>query len=407
MSDPIFTKKIFSDNMTKYNLFNGDEITCLRDTGPKPGEITVLLEECSYFFGFFEGRCSKNIRIRFFDNSERVFDMTYGWYRLCSVIKVMREGGDITESFKQKAMSLRAGYLYTDDIEQRKKPAECHPSEKLFGSDSEYNSLPPKERMRQAALAVVNMPELTEERYRSRVDRGCPFGWDVSRAIECAARLKDYGARVCYTSVYEMLNAPNDWAALEVIARRYGGRPRAELARTLSKTPALAEKSSLGVFVEKDRTWVSSLDVAERFEKEHKNVIRDIKNLECSEEFAALNFEPGSYKDSQNQERPQYFMTRDGFVFLAMGFIGKRAARFKEAYINEFNRMEELLRGAPASPNAAALGERYVELNTLYEAERKKSVTAMSTAAAARRSEQAMKRRLNKALDALAGLKRR
>ena len=277
----------------------------------------------------------------------------------------------------------------------------------LFSSDSEYNNLPSKERMRQAALAVVNMPELAEERYRSRVDKNCPFGWDVYRAIECAARLKDYCARVCYSSVYEMLDAPNDWTALEAIARRYGGRPRAELARTRSKTTALAEKSSLGVFVEKDRTWVSSLDVAERFEKRHERVINAVRNLDCSPEFTQHNFVSGSYKDSQNQERPQYFMTRDGFVFLAMGFTGKRAARFKEAYINEFNRMEELLRGAPASPNAAALGERSVELNTLYEAERKKSVTAMSTAAAARRSEQAMKRRLNKALDALAGLKRR
>lgn len=281
----------------------------------------------------------------------------------------------------------------------------------LFSSDSEYNSLPPKERMRQAALAVVNMPELTEERYRSRVDRGCPFGWDVYRAIECAARLKDYGARVCYTSVYEMLNAPNDWAALEVIARRYGGRPRAELARTLSKTPALAEKSSLGVFVEKDRTWVSSLDVAERFEKRHDNVLRTIDSLECGKDFHALNFEEmfETVAIGNNAIRNDriYRMTRDGFTLIAMGFTGKKAMAFKVKYIAEFNRMEELLRGAPASPNAAALGERYVELNTLYEAERKKSVTAMSTAAAARRSEQAMKRRLNKALDALAGLKRR
>lgn len=33
-------------------------------------------------------------------------------------------------------------------------------------------------------------------------------------------------------------------------------------------------------------------------------------------------------------------MTKDGFVFLVMGFTGKKAAAFKEAYIAEFNRME-------------------------------------------------------------------
>ncbi len=41
-------------------------------------------------------------------------------------------------------------------------------------------------------------------------------------------------------------------------------------------------------------------------------------------------------------------MTKDGFVFLVMGFTGKKAAAFKEAYIAEFNRMEERLNGAVA-----------------------------------------------------------
>ncbi|MEG1912664.1 MAG: Rha family transcriptional regulator [Cloacibacillus sp.] len=50
------------------------------------------------------------------------------------------------------------------------------------------------------------------------------------------------------------------------------------------------------------------------FEKEHYNVIRDIEKLEIPKEVAALNFEVGSYKDSQNQERPMYLMTCDGFT---------------------------------------------------------------------------------------------
>ena len=36
-------------------------------------------------------------------------------------------------------------------------------------------------------------------------------------------------------------------------------------------------------------------------------------------------------------------MTKDGFVFLVMGFTGKQAATFKEDYINEFNRMATTL----------------------------------------------------------------
>ncbi|MGI9701007.1 Rha family transcriptional regulator [Pseudomonas aeruginosa] len=36
-------------------------------------------------------------------------------------------------------------------------------------------------------------------------------------------------------------------------------------------------------------------------------------------------------------------MTRDGFTFLCMGFTGEEAARWKEAYINAFNKMEQAL----------------------------------------------------------------
>ncbi len=49
-------------------------------------------------------------------------------------------------------------------------------------------------------------------------------------------------------------------------------------------------------------------------------------------------------------------MTKDGFVFLVMGFTGKKAAAFKEAYIAEFNRMEAELCSIPQyKPQAAEL----------------------------------------------------
>jgi Rha family phage regulatory protein len=88
----------------------------------------------------------------------------------------------------------------------------------------------------------------------------------------------------------------------------------------------------------------TSLLVAEKFGKRHDNVIRAMENLECSEEFSLLNFEEGSYLDVQDQKRPMYEMTKDGFTFLAMGFTGKRAAEFKEKYIAAFNQMDNLIR---------------------------------------------------------------
>ncbi|EMK3736202.1 Rha family transcriptional regulator, partial [Escherichia coli] len=87
----------------------------------------------------------------------------------------------------------------------------------------------------------------------------------------------------------------------------------------------------------------SSLAVAEYFCKQHKNVIQKIQTLECSVEFTELNFQPSDYTDCTGRKLPCYQITRDGFAFLAMGFTGKRAAQFKEAYINAFNQMEKQL----------------------------------------------------------------
>lgn len=83
----------------------------------------------------------------------------------------------------------------------------------------------------------------------------------------------------------------------------------------------------------------TSLNVASVFGKEHKNVLNTIKQLGCSEEFSRLNFEPRDYKDSRGKMQSMCEMTRDGFVFLVMGFTGAKAAAFKEAYINAFNAM--------------------------------------------------------------------
>ena len=94
-----------------------------------------------------------------------------------------------------------------------------------------------------------------------------------------------------------------------------------------------------------EMTVVSSLDVAETFGKDHKNILRDIRQLECSDEFRRLNFEQSEYLNEQNHKQPMYYMTRDGFTILVMGYTGEKAMRFKEAYIKQFNAMEKTLQG--------------------------------------------------------------
>jgi Rha family phage regulatory protein len=68
----------------------------------------------------------------------------------------------------------------------------------------------------------------------------------------------------------------------------------------------------------------TSLKVAEAFGKRHDNVLRTLDNLECSQEFNALNFEAVDYIDQKGQFRKAYQMTKDGFMFLVMGFTGNQ-----------------------------------------------------------------------------------
>ena len=95
------------------------------------------------------------------------------------------------------------------------------------------------------------------------------------------------------------------------------------------------------------RLFVTSLEISNHFGKQHKNVIQAIENLDCSTDFNRLNFKLVKYQDSKGEKRPAYEITRDGFVFLCMGFTGQQAALWKERYIDAFNAMETALREQP------------------------------------------------------------
>ena len=99
------------------------------------------------------------------------------------------------------------------------------------------------------------------------------------------------------------------------------------------------------------RPITTSIDIAEKFEKRHKDVLRAIQKLECSDEFNRRNFAPVSYLDGHGQYRPMFNISRDGFAFLAMGFTGKAAAVWKERYIMAFNAMETELLARAGEPD--------------------------------------------------------
>jgi Rha family phage regulatory protein len=88
----------------------------------------------------------------------------------------------------------------------------------------------------------------------------------------------------------------------------------------------------------------TSLIIAEVFGKRHKHVLDSIVELSCSEEFRKPNFRLSSYKSVQGKTMPMFEITKDGFSFLVMGYTGKKASRFKEMFIKEFNKREAMLK---------------------------------------------------------------
>lgn len=87
----------------------------------------------------------------------------------------------------------------------------------------------------------------------------------------------------------------------------------------------------------------TSRKIAQVFQKEHKNVLRDIENILIDDEFSRLNFELSNYK-SRGKEYPEYILTKNGFTLLVMGYTGKKAMKFKKAYICQFDAMEEYIK---------------------------------------------------------------
>ena len=116
-----------------------------------------------------------------------------------------------------------------------------------------------------------------------------------------------------------------------------------------------------------NQALITSVIVAEKFGKEHHNVLKAINNLlsttsektlfvdnqQLAKMFALTEVEQpmpaGGVK-----KIPMYVMNRDGFTLLAMGFTGAKALSFKLEYINAFNAMEQQIRQSSGVPQSFA-----------------------------------------------------
>lgn len=107
-----------------------------------------------------------------------------------------------------------------------------------------------------------------------------------------------------------------------------------------------------------NQALTNSLLVAEKFGKNHKDVIEVITsilvkaensaqtdNQQLAKMFALVEYDvPLNNGTGAVRKAPMYVMNRDGFTLLAMGFTGEKALKFKLEYINAFNQMEETIK---------------------------------------------------------------
>ena len=101
-----------------------------------------------------------------------------------------------------------------------------------------------------------------------------------------------------------------------------------------------------------EKPMTTSLCVAAIFEKQHKNILRDIKTIQNTLNSlgnSQLIFELSTYI-SRKKEYPMYLMDRDAFTMLVFGFNGQKALKFKTDFIKAFNEMELQLMKSKIKP---------------------------------------------------------
>ena len=94
---------------------------------------------------------------------------------------------------------------------------------------------------------------------------------------------------------------------------------------------------------------LTSLEVAEMVEKQHNELLKDIRRYIKQFNEGKIShvefFKESSYVDEKGQARPCYDVSRKGCEYIANKLTGVKGAVFTARYINRFHDMEEILEG--------------------------------------------------------------
>lgn len=109
----------------------------------------------------------------------------------------------------------------------------------------------------------------------------------------------------------------------------------------------LVEKVKEGIIELGGRETITSLEVAEKLDKQHKNVMRDIRNILKDLDKLDISYKPyfeeSFYKNKQNKEQPMYVLTKKGFELYGNRMTGSKGTLFAVNYIEKAHQLHERL----------------------------------------------------------------
>lgn len=96
----------------------------------------------------------------------------------------------------------------------------------------------------------------------------------------------------------------------------------------------------------KNQVVISSVQLAEHFDKRHCDILRLLNALlrSANKQRLSKHFFKSNYKDETGKNNTMYLMDRDGFSLLVMSFKGEKALKWKLDFIDAFNAMEQEIR---------------------------------------------------------------
>lgn len=168
---------------------------------------------------------------------------------------------------------------------------------------------------------------------------------------------------ICRYSKQPKANLIYDWLTANILLK--------EKPTNIAQAPTIDDYTSL-VTVINNKIVVSSRQVAKNFEKEHKHVLEDISKYIKAENSAMTDwFCKTYYQAGTGKKYPMYYMTRDGFSLLVMGFTGKKALAWKVKYIKAFNAMEKMIKSNYKLPDFTNPVEAAIEWAKQYKEKEK------------------------------------